>query len=700
MVEVQPTQKGLLPAITFAGALAIYSVTFARSVTVEDSGEFILTCATLGVPHPPGFPLYVLLGHLFTKIPVGIVSSRVAFMSAFFGAMAAAVITLIVIEVNQMIDQGCSRDAEGKEQPPDREFEPINRQPSRGQSTLRTLIQWLLPLATGLTFAYSVTLWAWSTVAEVYTVSIALLSLVLYLLLRWHWGVLTQERQPEVGSAHWWLVAAAFIYGLTLSTHYGIGLLILPALGLLIRCTVGPGFLMTRHFSLALAALLLGVAVYIYLPIAAADTPPLNWGNPSTWRGFWWVATAKLYREDILAADIMTAVKHFLGLTFRQYTPVGFAASLFGLWVLARHARRLFWVLLVIISFVIAFCLATRTVRQEVMSDTDAYYLPIYIVMAIALGAGAKQLLDWSAASKRLLMLGVLMFLLALPSANLVMHYAENNKSRNYIARDYVENTMSTIGAGGLLLTEDWDFYSSYLYLRYVEKFRPDVMVVHTAMLYQPWYVRDHLQREHSEAMQTCAAETSALLDSLSLYDQGKLGKERTRAQAQPHVLAFVKTLIKYHFPHRPVHISPIGQLHPQLATEYTLLPRGVTYKLFTEFVPPEPLPPLQLRGLLDGSVHLDEYTRKGICHAYGMIFASQGRYFLLNQQYDSAMGYLNLAQQLDPGLPQTYAIMGDLFSAQGRLGQAADAFRKALSLNPTNRSYQARLYEVLRKMK
>ena len=85
--------------IALVAALAtlwLYLQTLSPTITGEDSGEFITAAYTLGIPHPPGYPLYCLIGHLFTKLPWGEVAWRVNLMSACFGAGAVFVVALIV----------------------------------------------------------------------------------------------------------------------------------------------------------------------------------------------------------------------------------------------------------------------------------------------------------------------------------------------------------------------------------------------------------------------------------------------------------------------------------------------------------------------------------------------------------------------------------------------------------------------------
>src|SRR5262249_49127116 len=86
-------------ALVFVAAITLYAATLAPTVTLVDSGELIFAAKTLGVAHPPGFPLYVLLAHVFTWLPLGSAAARVNFASALFAALAAAMLTLVVAEM-------------------------------------------------------------------------------------------------------------------------------------------------------------------------------------------------------------------------------------------------------------------------------------------------------------------------------------------------------------------------------------------------------------------------------------------------------------------------------------------------------------------------------------------------------------------------------------------------------------------------
>src|SRR5215208_4499410 len=83
----------------FIVALVVYSWTLAPAVTLTDSGELIVAAYGLGVAHPPGFPLWIMLAHLASLLPVGSVAMRINFSSAVFAALACAMLTLVVAEL-------------------------------------------------------------------------------------------------------------------------------------------------------------------------------------------------------------------------------------------------------------------------------------------------------------------------------------------------------------------------------------------------------------------------------------------------------------------------------------------------------------------------------------------------------------------------------------------------------------------------
>ena len=89
-----PRQRRLCAALSGAVTFAVYFYTLAPTVVGGDSGELITAAHTLGVVHPPGYPLYTVLTKLFTLLPFGEIAWRVNLLSAVSGALAAALLCL------------------------------------------------------------------------------------------------------------------------------------------------------------------------------------------------------------------------------------------------------------------------------------------------------------------------------------------------------------------------------------------------------------------------------------------------------------------------------------------------------------------------------------------------------------------------------------------------------------------------------
>ena len=98
--QIRPFPAELLCAgAVFVATLLLYSWTLAPTVTLTDSGELIVVARGLGVAHPPGFPLWIILAHLASLVPLGNVAVRINFASALFAALASAMLTLVVAEL-------------------------------------------------------------------------------------------------------------------------------------------------------------------------------------------------------------------------------------------------------------------------------------------------------------------------------------------------------------------------------------------------------------------------------------------------------------------------------------------------------------------------------------------------------------------------------------------------------------------------
>src|SRR6266852_2820992 len=154
----------------------LYFLTAARDIVVGDSPELITAAVILGVAHAPGYPLFTMLGHLFSLLPFGSLPSRVNLLSVTCDALTIGVVY----------------------------FSAFRLMKSRFAAAVATLV-----------LAVNPTFWEWSLAAEVFPLNNLLAALLILLLIAWH-------EQPERGA---FLVAAFFVAGLASTNHQTIVLL-------------------------------------------------------------------------------------------------------------------------------------------------------------------------------------------------------------------------------------------------------------------------------------------------------------------------------------------------------------------------------------------------------------------------------------------------------------------------------------------
>ncbi len=252
---------GLAVFALTAGVFALYTQTLAPSLLDGDPGLFQYVAATLGIPYPPGFPLYILLGYLWTWLPVGTLAYRMNLFSACFGALTVGAL-----------------------------FMALRRQ---------RLNRWIAG-GGALTLAVLPPFWQYATVAAEYTLHTFLTVLLFIFLNEWE-----QSRQPH------WLALGMLTLGLGLSNHPTFALLI-PALAIYVLSVGGLGLLkQTRVCVTSLLLVAAPLLLYLYFPLRGHDlvasspelvlpawskpvaqgiVSPFYQDNPAGWLAYWTAA--------------------------------------------------------------------------------------------------------------------------------------------------------------------------------------------------------------------------------------------------------------------------------------------------------------------------------------------------------------------------------------------------------------------------
>jgi hypothetical protein len=492
-------------ALAGAAVFALYVFTLAPTTAMWDASEYITAAYVLGIPHPPGNPLFVLLGRVASLLPVGNVAVRVNLLAAFCSALTAAIWFLVAERV------------------------------------LAHLLteRWTRLVAAGvaaLLSATAFTVWNQSVVNEkVYTVSLAFFAVVSWLTVLWC-------DDPDGRRADRLLVLVAYLIGLGYTNHPA-GFLVGPAVAVAVLGRRPRTLLRWRLVLAAALALVLGLTPFAVLPIRAAHHPPMNQGettgcattigwsctfSPTTARrlmahvnreqygkpaldvrqapfsaqlGMWWLYFKWQWLRD--AQEAQPALQAMLAALF-------FALGVAGGVVHWRHDRASFWffgplvgtVTLVLVYYMNFKYGASQApelagVPREVR-DRDYFYLWSFSAWSVWAALGLAAL--WHALAERVPRGGTARWITASPLLllgvlPLVGNWRDASRARETATREWAHDLLNSVEPYGILVTVGDNDTFPLWYAQEVEGVRRDVTVAVTSLLNTDWYPRALLRR-------------------------------------------------------------------------------------------------------------------------------------------------------------------------------------------------------------
>jgi tetratricopeptide (TPR) repeat protein len=648
----------------FLVALLFYSWTLAPTVTLTDSGELIVVARGLGIAHPPGVPLWIILAHLASLVPLGNVAQRINFSSALFAALTCAMLTLVVAEV---IITASYLAAAKRRKKGTKKIEEL--------SVTHSMVA-APALGAGLLMAFSRTLWSYATIAEVYALNALLIVIIFFLMLRWRRCIVedrmhlsTASNPGQVTRHDVFLYSAALIFGLALGVHHVTVALTLPAVAVIVCRTQGVRFFTSRRLVYA-ALISIGalVAVYAYLPLAASRSPVINWGHPRSLQEIWWHLTGRQYQVYFsFKPEIMgEQFAEFCRMALREFgfplLPLSLVLAFAGLADAFKRDRTIFWFLLTIVIADLAYALS-----YEIAEDKDAYYLPTFISIAIAAGVGIRWLIR-SAVSKSLPVLkpslAAVVAVLVVSTIALTANWPFNNRRHYFIAHDYVDNLLKAIAPNGLLLTLDWQVVSPMFYAQEIEQLRPDVKVVDINLLRRSWYF-DYLKHAYPGLIERSREKIDVFVENLKEWERDPGAFARSPALTQRISAAFlemIQSMVTNESRVAPVYMtndlissdSVNGELTRWLTQKYQLVPQGLVFNLADgQGFHDSPDVHLEVRGLADGTLRFEkgDPVNAKVLPSYANMLINRGRYLALFGQHERAIAAFEQALMLNPNL-------------------------------------------------
>jgi hypothetical protein len=551
----------------FVGALALYIVTLAPTTQFWDTSEYMTAAYTLGIPHPPGNPFFVLVAHVWGEIPfVAAYAKRINLLAAVTSAVSAGCWFLI------------------------------------GERWLRSIVPALWPrrlaaLAGALVAASAFTVWNQSVVNEkVYTLSLLSIALILWLIVRW-------DDQPAGGAHDHYLLLIVYLLALTATNHM-MGVLVGPVVMVLLfpplkqerqrsdeerRVEWSQFFLFTgvwallialglegaapiyaaaalyllalayaifagRNWQFGLALLgvaIVGLSVYTFLPIRAAHFPPINEGEPTNWEALWAVLTRQQYGKPpifdnpmyppgygnpghtmvLYGQQILNYLQYFswqFGHDWsdriqRALAVIFGSLGLLGAWRHWRADRRTALAMTLLVftfTFALIFYLNfkwgfsqpySEPGLQHEVRERDYFFICSFAIWGIWVGMGLATLMEgvqeWVRPRQPNagIRWAVATPLLAVALLPLIGNRFTASRAGETIARDFASDLLQSVEPYGVLVTAGDNDTFPLWYAQEVEGIRRDVSVVNLSLANTDWYLRQ-MQRRPIETFDSTAA--------------------------------------------------------------------------------------------------------------------------------------------------------------------------------------------------
>lgn len=433
--------------IAVASLLSLfYGLTLSPTVPGGDSGELITVAHSLGVAHPPGYPLYTLVAHLFSYLPFGSVAYRINLFSAFVSVLG-------------------------------------------GLLLFHLLWKWLkdewVALVVSLFFFLSPLVWRYSVVAEVFSLNNFFILLLLI-------GFYRFLQKPS-DKALWWIAAT---FGLACSHHHTILFLALP-LFLWLCVYHFKAIFRWKALLPSVGLFVLGFIPYLYIPYAASKKYIFSWGEAEHWRGFWIHFLRQEYGTFQLASgedesNFLTSLSKYAEDLSHQTLYIALIPVFLGVFFLVKRqkkseSREFLWAIgFSYVFYILVFhYLANMDLSNRLFFDIQSrFWMLPNLLLCFFMAFGLVQ---WKKSQRSLLRWAPLALMLIYFPLQISMSYEYEDYSKNKIFEDVGRSTLLSLPPKAVMLMRGDIYVNSVRYLQEVEGIRTDVRAIPLDLMWWPW---------------------------------------------------------------------------------------------------------------------------------------------------------------------------------------------------------------------
>lgn len=636
----------LSACLVFLSSFYVYLITLAPTVYFGDSGELISMAGYLGIPHPTGFPLYMLFSKLTLTIPFANPAFRVNLISAVFSGLAASFFFLTALKLTG------------------------NR--------LKGLLKYLLPALLALVFAFSYTNWSQSVVARIYTMNAFFCAAALYLLM-------VYEEKP----------LKKYLYLLGFITGLGAGL----HLSFIIFSGLIWGYLLFARFKTVktmipavFGFIALGASCYLYIFMRGLADTGLKWQDFSGLQSFMDYFTQKQYRSKMAGRNLQGYIDFFsyiFPVILKDFSIFGFIASLAGCAV--TYFKKIKFRHLLLLIFLSNIALLALYGNYSDMKLAFRYLIPSFMISAVYLVYLSAHILDVLETKKY-----APVPVIAISALLIVMLFAagwrENNRSNNYIARNYAFDMAAGLPEKAALFTSGDNQIYPLAYVKFAEKKLAGITVY--------------------DIIPTVFKDIKALAEKSGTYGQvGNIIQGFKDGIGPMFTVMEISTNMFFQPQHGFVHKLNDGTAEPELYPFRLLSYKGILRdKIFYTFEEREVVGTYYLKLA-------NYYKLKGDIKklSWSLLKSTEEAYDSLPVLGNAALMFGTIdaiengpqkseelflkAAKLNPYSDSIQFNLGSFYARQGRLSDAAERYEAALKINPANmnaKMYLSRIDEQI----
>ena len=598
---------------------AVYIMTLAPTINFIDSDELAAVTSLLGVAHPTGYPLFTILGKVFTLIPVGDEVYRLNLMSAFISSMSVMLFFRLMVFIFS-------------------EFR-INRSDKTLGENLSSDIIYNVSAASALLLAFSATFWDNATVIEVYSLHTFFLILLIFIFLKAvNYNI---EQNVTFLRNEKYFILFSLLLGLSFSNHMSSAFLSVGFL-YLFAATFGFNKSTLNKLILLLIPFIAGLSLYLYLFIRS-DGSLLSWGQVDSLGNFIDHITGKQYETRMFTSvsDLFTQMGRYFLYYLKEFSYIHLILIIPGCIELFRKNKKFFYFTLIL--FITCLLLASA----YMIYDLYSYYLLATIVTAVWSCFGVFYFVSrFARKSPWISYASVFIFILPLS-----MNFKTADKSNDYMLKDYNFNIFNSAPENSIIISN----YTPVFYFQNVKKVRQDLIFVNRDYLYNKWYLNSFIKTypeiyaESKTEFDNYEIQLDKLISNKEKYLAPKTQSDNQGIfDFQKAMRDLLNSIIKNNIDKTPVFTTlEIDEVNDEkFAADYKKIPQGVLLKLRKPDMPED-----YVKIDLNYEVNFDkDFSKEYIMNTYYKANLYQAKYLTDRSDTENAKKFLQKAAELKPG--------------------------------------------------